>query len=350
MRGSLKRSAWTLALMAAVAWPSPIIGPLDGVPFDGTLEAVACGVLLPALWWLTGAPVQSRVVRGLLVLLLTWKAVTMVAVQQQGLCAATFARQPLTGTVHTMRISEPHGALRSWDLRADLWEEIPRCTAILTRPLRAIEEFPAWYVNLTDHRFGTRDFVMAVRGYVTIDEPTSISVAVGPDIQMSGSIGDGPADGAVSLGAGTHPIDLSLQLRGDRWSFEPRAGDTPLWDAGLLTIAPPAALDRLVWQRAAFVTPLIVGALFVVLVRLAAVRFRPGPWLAGWMVASSGVAIVMAGAPIGEWRRTFALMLLASVALPVRTRLRNLRGAFLLLGVPWLAFFIASSMTLIGRF
>ena len=351
MRGSLKRSAaWTVVAVAGVAWPSPIIGPLDGVPFDGTLEAVGCGVLLPVLWWLTRAPVQSRLVRGLLVLLLTWKAVTTVAVQQQGLCAATFARQPLSGAVHTMRISEPHGALRSWDLRADLWEEMPRCTAILTRPLRAIEEFPAWFVNLTDHGFGPRDFVMAVRGFVTIDEPTSITVAVGPDIQMSGSIGHEPVERAVSLAAGTHPVDLSLQLRGDRWSFEPRAGDMPLWDAGLLTTAPPGALDRLVWRRAAFVTPLIVGALFVTLLALAVVTFRPGPWLAGWMAASSGVAVVMAGAPIGEWRRMFALILFASVALPVPTRLRNLRGAFLLLGVPWLAFFIASSMTLIGRF
>jgi hypothetical protein len=343
-------AAWTVLALAAVVWPSPIIGPLDGAPLDGAVEAVAFGVLLPVLWWFTRAPVHSKAVRGLVVLLLAWKVVATLAVQQQGLCAATFARQPISGTVHTMRISEPHGALRSWDLRADLWDEVPRCTAILTRPLGAIEEFPAWFVNLTDQNLGPRDFVMAVRGFVTIDRPVSISVPVGPDMQLSGSIGGQPAERAVPLGAGTHPIDLSLQLRGDRWRFEPRAGDTSLWDAGLLTVTPPGTFDRVVWQRAAFVTPLIVGALFVLLLRIAAVTFRPGSWLAAWMAAASGIAIVMATAPIGEWRRTFPLILFASLALPVRTNLRNLRGAFLMLGVPWLVFFVASSISLVGRF
>jgi hypothetical protein len=48
--------------------------------------------------------------------------------------------------------------------------------------------------------------------------------------------------------------------------------------------------------------------------------------------------------------RLVPLLLTAAAAVPVATRFRNLRGAFLLVGVPWLAFFAVRGWDQIGRF
>ena len=49
-------------------------------------------------------------------------------------------------------------------------------------------------------------------------------------------------------------------------------------------------------------------------------------------------------------QRVSGVVLLAAVAMPVSSRLRNMRGAFLAIGVPWLAFIAALSFGQAGRF
>src|SRR5215470_4441931 len=95
--------AWTLLLAAAVAWPSHVLGMFDGIPFNGRAEAVAIGVVLPALWWLDRAFLRNRTARICIATLLIAKLAATV-VPQQGWCARFTTTAPLTGDVMTMRI------------------------------------------------------------------------------------------------------------------------------------------------------------------------------------------------------------------------------------------------------
>ena len=67
----------------------------------------------------------------------------------------------------------------------------------------------------------------------------------------------------------------------------------------------------------------------------------------GRLAASIAMAIA---ATIPGLDRLAALMLAGAIAIPVATRHRNLRAAFLLIGVPWLAFFAMRAIPDIGAF
>src|SRR5688572_16759825 len=223
---------WFVLLIAAVLWPSRIVGPLDGAPLDRPLEAVLLGLALPWLFWIGRGVCASRAFRAAVIALLVWKGATFYAVTQQGLCATFLSPQPLSGTAHSMRIDEPRGFLRSWDVRAGLWDAEPACTAILTRPLRSTEEFPAWFVNITDQMLQRRDFTMTARGVVT--------------------------DAGVST-----PAEFSLSLGSAPWAFAPTVGGASVWEAPLVTTAMPPALATALASWGGLVVPalclLIIG-------------------------------------------------------------------------------------------
>lgn len=52
MKAALTNAVWAGLAAVAVLWPGHLIGPLDGVPLDGRVEAVVIGLVLPSLWWL----------------------------------------------------------------------------------------------------------------------------------------------------------------------------------------------------------------------------------------------------------------------------------------------------------
>lgn len=59
---------WGAVAVAALWWPGTVSGPLDGAPLDGPLEAIALGLVLPALRWFHhefppagGWPISPRV-------------------------------------------------------------------------------------------------------------------------------------------------------------------------------------------------------------------------------------------------------------------------------------------------
>ena len=133
---------------------------------------------------------------------------------------------PLSGTAMTMRIEEPRGFLRSWDLRADLWSDQPRCTAIVTRPLQDSADFPAWFVNITDQMLGTRAFTMRVSGVVA-----------------------------------SQPFAQTIDVTGESMRFDPTIDGESLWHRGLVTVGEPRAIDRLLAPWAWLVSPLLCLAL-----------------------------------------------------------------------------------------
>ncbi len=341
---------WAVLAVIALVWPSRFIGVLDGAPLDGRAEALLIGLALPALWWLDRRALTTNWARVLIALLLVWKIGTGVVAGQQGLCLAFHAQEPLSGTAMTMRIDEPSGALRSWDVRADWRAPSPQCTAVLTRPLPTLRDFPAWFLNITDQVIGARDITMAVTGAITTSAARVFTIEAGPGMQIEGRVdGQQVTDVPLPLAAGTHAIDLSTRLTGESWRFEPKLDGEPLWSNALVTIGAPTTLDRAMASWAWLVSPLLTLALVAgMLVRLI-VNLRPTAALLAWVGASTATAVLLATSATGNWHRAAGLIGLGAAAIPLRASLRNMRSAFLMVGVPWLAFFAASSSGQIGR-
>lgn len=344
-------SVWPIVAAVALVWPAKFIGPLDGAPLDGHADALVIGLAIPALWWLDRRAFSAPWARALVVALLLWKAGTGVIASQQGFCAATFAPRPIDGTAMTMRIEEPSGALRSWDVRADWRSPAPACTAILTRPLPAVTDFPAWFLNLNDQILGERDFTMKVAGYVTTGAAGTMTIDIGRDMRIDGRVDGIAMTGIpVQLAAGTHAIDLSLNLRGESWRFEPRLDGEPLWNEALVTVAPPTGVDRLMGSWAWAVTPLLILALVAGMAGRVFLQMRPSVALVAWIGAATAAAALLASLPATGWQRAAGVIGLGAAAIPLRSSLRNMRTAFLAIGVPWLTFFAVLSIDQIGRF
>ncbi len=351
MKPALTRALWTVLSATAVLWPGRLIGPLDGAPLDGRFEAVVIGLVLPSLWWLDRRAVSAVWVRAVIVALLAWKALGSAVMVQQGLCATTTAAAPLHGINQGIPIEEPFGALRSWDLRTSLTASKPECTAVLTRPLPVQEAFPAWFLNVTDPMGVKREFTMRIRGSVVTNAVHTLDFAIDRDVTLSGQVDGVAFDGtSMALAAGVHEVDLSLALTGNNWRFEPTLDGRPLWDAALVTSAPAGAVDRLVAAWGFLVPVILIGALVAGLAARLVAATRPTPLTAAWLAVATGAAVVLALMPNEGLHRAAGVIGLGAVAVAVPARLRNLRGAFLLVGVPWLAFFASLSLRQVGHF
>ena len=223
------------------------------------------GLVLPWAFWLGRDACRTKAFRIAVLALLTWKAATAAVAVQQGLCAQVRAPQPLHGLAITLFIEEPLGYLRSWDVRADLWDVEPACTAVLSRPFGETEAFPAWFVNITDVMMKRRDFAMTVRGFVT-------------------------ADGQ------TNPVEYSLALARDPWVFDPVINGASLWSAPLVTTAPPSAIDRMLAPWAWTVAPMLCLAILTMLLRSAAAVLA-SPRSVAWVLASAMIGVALAQLP-----------------------------------------------------
>ena len=305
--------------MTAVLWPSRFLGPLDGAPLDRRFEAILLGLALPWLLWLGRDACRSRTFRILVLALLMWKAGTAMTAVQQGLCATFTSPQPLTGTAFDIRIDEPKGFLRSWDLRAGLWDDEPACTAILSRRLSTTEEFPAWFVNITDQIFGRRDFTMRVRGFVT---------------------------GAHGI---SQPVDSVVRLGNEPWAFDPVLDGASLWQSPLVTTTIPSTIDRWLAPWAWLIAPVLCLIIAALLLRAAIEPLLVNRLAIGWVLLASAAAAVLALAPTTGVHRFIGVLTLGALFIPNRSP-RPLHSAAWLVGAPWLAFFATSSAGLVGRF
>jgi hypothetical protein len=309
---------WTLLGVVAVLWPSRFIGPLDGAPLDGAADAVLIGLVLPSLWWLSRDRFRSTWCRAAIVALLVWKGGTGVVAQQQGLCLQAVASAPLSGTAMTMRIDEPRGYLRSWDVRADLWSAEPRCTAIVSRPIGNVGDLPVWFLNITDQMIDRQSITLRFNGYFT---------------DRTGSTG----------------FAQTMPLVAAETGLAPSLTDDTYWDS-LVTVDTPTGTDRLFAPWAWLIAPLLVLGLIAQLALDAVTRLRVSAPLLAWIGVASLGAVLLAAPGAGPWQRGAGAIALGAILVPVRTSLRNVRGAFLLVGIPWLVFFAAKSLPLVGRF
>ena len=341
---------WTGLAALALLWPSRFIGVLDGAPLDGRVEAIVIGLLVPSLWWVNRPALRATPTRLVIAALLVWKAGTGVLATQQGLCGLALAAGPLHGVTQGIPIEEPSGVLRSWDVRAGWRDPTPACTAILTRPMAALEDFPAWYLNVTDQMLGRRDVTLQARGSILMRDGGTLVIDAGPDAKVTGRVDAGEVTEAMVLERGAHAVDISMHYGNGAWRLAPTIDGAPLWSDALVTVAPATAFDRFLAPWAWAVAPLLISILVGVLLAQTRATFRLEWPVLAWMGVSAAAAIAIAWRPDLPLHRAAGLVGLGALAVPIAARVRNLRGAFLLVGVPWLVFVAAWSLPQVGRF
>jgi hypothetical protein len=346
-------AAWTLALVVGLLWPARTLSMFDGMPLDGRAEAIVIGVVFPALWWLDREMLTRTAARVLVTALLALK-IGGAWLGQGGLCARFSTTAPLEGAILTMPIDEPRGVLRSWDVRADWRADAPACTAILDRPYRSLSEFPAWFVNILDQlRPGHRDITMAVTGAITVPDDGTLVVRTGQDMRLRGRIGsadvqaDAGGDLRVPLASGTHAIALDAHLTGDRWRFVPEWNGASAWNTARLTVRPSSTAAAAAGRIVGTLTTIVAVSLLAWWMGSAAARVNPGAAALGWTIAATAVLIGMG--ITGRFERLAGLLLIGGAWIPVATPRRNLRSAFVMVGVPWLSYFVARAAPLIGH-
>ena len=347
-------SLWAAALGVALLWPARTLSMFDGLPLDGRAEAVLLGLAVPVLWWMHNRFLDRTLVRVAIIALLAVKIAGAALLTQQGLCAKFSTAAPYATNVLTIPIEEPRGVLRSWDVRGDMRAEAPACTAIVDRPYAEASAFPAWFVNITDFATsGKRDLSMDVSGYTKVGERGLFVVDVDRDMTVSGRIGSqdvSSADGRpmlATLDAGTHRIDLHAVLTGERWRLVPTWNGGDAFASTAFTVSEPKATDRAAGLFSVLQTTLAL-ALIVSWIMSLALAYRASPFAIAWCVLAASV-LAIAGST-GRFDRIAALLLAGAVFVPMAEPHRNLRGAVLLFGVPWLALFAARTLPQVAHF
>jgi hypothetical protein len=347
---------WGLILAVALLWPGRLSGPFDGAPLDGVAEAMVVGVLFPALWWFHPRFLTTRLARTCVVALLVWKAFTAVTLVQDGWCVRFVPAAPY--------VKDGTGAPHSWDLRADWRSADPSCSAIMTRAYSEFSDFPAWFFNLpppNESWPGPTDLPpgatvgMTVNGFLTTRHPgvldAATSVDVVADVRADGRLlwRDNAGQRDVLLAPGTHAIVVDATLTRNLWQFAPTWRGEDLWTSAIATVQKPSRFDVAIrpigkWVGAALVTLLMTAWLASLFARA-----RSVPVLA-WAIGASLAMVIFARSNDGDVGRWLVACLFAAALLRVPRRLRNVFGAFLLIGVPWLTLIAVVSAPAIGRF
>ncbi len=344
---------WSAILAVAVLWPARLAGPLDGAPLDAASEAILIGLVLPVLVAIDRRLLKQRSIRILLVLLLAWKGTQAAAVVQDGWCLRFTSPTPLF--VNQQRV--PH----AWDVRADWRSDVPRCSAVMTRGYRTIDQFPVWFYNLPpanwlepakeQDRPPYVTVAIDVEGYLHDDVDGTFRVRAGDEVTLTATIDGAAIDGialaeGVSLPAGSHPIAISGTMKGERWALVPEWNGAPVWQSAAATMAAPGGLDLALRPWAKWITPLLAGMLL--LLGAAGLFKRVGDrTVVVTSVAMSALAAATAGRNLAM--RLLPMLLALAAVLRIPRRLQNVFGIQLLIGLPFFALIAARGFAEIGR-
>lgn len=353
---------WGCAAIAVLLWPDHLSGPLDGAPLDRVLEAILLGLLPPFLWWLSPGYLRHRFVRALIVALVLAKIGSSFLVRD-GWCVQFDTPKPL--------VAASTGRIHTWDVRAD-WRSLdPQCSAILTRPYGEYKEFPAWFFNLppTDSNPPTADdrppyavLDMTVRGYLDADEAGELGLETGASMTTE-LVVDGAAiapDDATHhrarIDAGRHFVQIKSHLTGNKWRFAPYWNGALIGTTGFATITTAATtgVDRSLRGPLAMLMQVGLFALVIGWI-VSFVRCWGDPLTLGFAAIASLIVGWLGAHPAANfdmtpWASWSITLLGLAILLNVPSSKRNLQGAFILIGIPWLVFVTAVHASHIGRF
>src|SRR5262245_18517866 len=343
--------AWGLLAAAALLWPDRLASSFDGIPLDGAAEAIVIGVAVPTLLCVHPAFVRTRFARIAIVSLLAWKAFGSAALVQEGWCVRVQPERPYA--------RDQTGAPHAWDVRADWRSPDPRCSAIMTRAYTRLEEFPVWFFNLppaTDRPIEPEDrppaaaTTMTVMGFMRAGETGILGVDHSDAVAVTMSVDGGPEVAGVDearVDRGTHTVSMTARLAGNDWRFAPRWNGVPAFAAVMATVRRAGPLD-------------VVAARVRCLPALVALGFI-GAWIASflrnvgdvvlvaWSAAASAALAWLVFSDQGDLARWALAGLALAGLLPIAERNRNGTGAFLAVGLPWLAYVVARAAPSIGR-
>lgn len=346
--------AWGLAAIVALLWPARTAGPLDGLPLDGVAEAILIGVVFPSLLWFHPGFLRTYLGRGAVVALLAWKAFALAALVPDGWCVRFEPGRPLVSDATS---AVPH----SWDVRADWLAKQPACSAVMRRRYTGLGEFPVWFFNLPaangmypveGDRPPTARTAMTVTGLIDVSRAGEMRFEFGADMLDTTTISvDGePVRDAVHLDPGIHRIRVDSMLVGYRWRFVPLWDGADLWSSSAkATLKRPSRLDRAMRPAGGWLVTILASVWMVAWIASFLTRIR-SPAVLAWMVISSACLGALAATDHVDAGRWCVVALAGAALLPVPTRLRNLPGAFVLIGIPWLTLIVASGAGDIGRF
>ena len=323
---------WTALLAAVLLWPGHGLGLLDGIPLDRGFEAVVIGALVPALWWLHPAFTRRRMVKAAVLLLVALKVADVTLLTQQGWCAR-FETPPL--------FENGPAVQTSWDARADWRSAEPQCSAIASRPYISFTRFPVWFLNLQDTRPPRVPVHVTIDGYIRASQPGSLTVDV------DGASGFHATSG--QLPAGVSHVRFDGMFNGSQWKFVPLWNGRDLFAAVATTRSLPGRIDHALGNILPTAFTFVALTLIAAWVVSALLALAPTPVMLAWMVLVSATCAAGGALDFDHFGRLTVVLLIAAVVLPVPDRLRTLRGAFLVIGVPWMTLLIAGCLAHAGR-
>jgi hypothetical protein len=345
---------WALLAAVALLWPARTAGLLDGLPLESTIaNAVLLGVVLPTLLWFHRRFLRAPLARAAILALLVCKAVGALALTPDGWCVRFEPPRPLVKDAAT---NVPH----SWDVRADWLSDRPACSALMRHAYRGLGEFPVWFFNLPpagegfptelDRPPGARTG-MVVTGFVDAIRPGRLQFVLAPDMNATVAVDGVRVDDAVTLSTGVHQVRLDAMMTGDVWRLVPLWNGDDLWKgAGVIaTMKRPSRVDALARPIAGWVVTALAGGLIAAWIASMIVRIGSAAPIA-WMVLASALLAGLASTSRVDAARWLVAALAASVLVPVPARLRNVFGAFVLVGVPWLTLIVVANAHHIGHF
>ena len=350
------------AAIVALLWPGHLDGPLDGLPLDRVTEAILLGLLPLFLWWLQPGYLRHRAVMVMVAILLIAKGAS-TNLARDGWCVQFDTPQPL--------VADSTGRIHSWDVRADWRSPSPQCSAILTRPYREFKEFPVWFFNLppTDNNLPRPEdrppsavLDMTVSGYIHADEPGDFILETGDSMDTQVIVDgrviapSGKSRHQASIERGRHFIQIKSHLTGNRWTFVPLWNGSPIGTSGFVaaTVTTPSAADGRIRGLLSLVIQVLASAILI-------------GWIAAflwcWPDRASLAFAIVASLIVGwlgahpyenfdmtPWARWSITALAAAMLLKMPAPQQTLKGAFVVIGIPWLVFVTAVHASHVGRF
>lgn len=348
---------WRVLAILAVWWPSRLSGLLDGPPLDTRLEALSLGLIVPVLVWVHPAFLRHVIPRTLIIAILALKFGAVLTLQQQGWCLTFAPPKPM--------VRDSTGKPHAWDMRADWLADDPVCSAVMTRSYRDTRELPVWFFNLPPpddkpHRAGYGFGEILVRqtliGFLDVPADGRFELITGPATGATLLVDGRPIDAReagrheVTLTRGAHLVQLDAILSSKHWPVIPKWNGHEMGSMRFpaATLGPPSWRDRLARPVANWLLVALCVAL-VVWWSISFIAHLRDPALVTWSAAAS-IAVAMAAVHLPSAAPWYAAaVLVLSLLIVCRERHRNLLGAFILVGVPWLAYTAAANLYQVGR-
>jgi hypothetical protein len=189
---------------------------------------------------------------------------------------------------------------------------------------------------------------MRIRGFLHTRDAGRLQIDSDPRIGVSAQIDGHPIGDEALVAPGLHIVAIDATLIGRQWRLVPLWNGEEVWGHVTTTVDYPSRLNLLVRPWIGWI-PLLAASALLVGWLAAAVLLVGDVVVLAWAAAASlviGALVAIGRVDLARWA---IVALAAAVLVPVPPRLRNLRGAFVLIGIPWMTFVLVSSAPTIGK-